>query len=136
MEDAVRRAHDRGIGVYSMKPLGGGNLFRKAEDCLRYVLALPYVDSVAIGMQSTDEVDANLHFWENGAFTPEQTIALGEKKRHLHVDDWCEGCGKCAETCGQKALRIEDGKAVCNHERCVLCGYCSAGCPAWAIKVV
>jgi aryl-alcohol dehydrogenase-like predicted oxidoreductase len=136
MEDAVRRAHDSGIGVYSMKPLGGGNLFRQAEDCLRYALALPYVDCVAVGMQSTEEVDANLHFWEHGAFSPQHRAALDEKKRRLHIDDWCEGCGKCADICGQKALRVENEKAVCDHGRCVLCGYCSASCPAWAIKVV
>lgn len=136
MEDAVRRARGAGIGVYSMKPLGGGNLFRQAGDCLRYALGLDFVDSVAIGMQSVEEVDANLLFWESGAFSAEARSLLAGKTRRLHIDDWCEGCGACTRVCGQKALTLRDGKAVCNHRACVLCGYCSASCPAWAIKVV
>ena len=136
MEDAVRRAHDAGIGVYSMKPLGGGNLFREAEGCLRYILGLPTVDSVAIGMQSVEEVDANIGFWQTGGFTPRQRQRLDEKTRRLHIDDWCEGCGSCGTVCGQKAIALRDGVAVCDHARCILCGYCAAACPAWAIKVV
>lgn len=136
MEQAVHSAHGAGIGVYSMKPLGGGNLFQRAEECLDYALGLPCVDSVAIGMQSIEEVDANINYWETGAFTPEQRRALTGKTRRLHIDSWCEGCGKCVSVCGQRALSLQGGRAVCAHERCVLCGYCAPGCPAWAIKVV
>lgn len=136
MEAAVHTAHQCGIGVYSMKPLGGGNLFHDAVPCLDYALGLPSVDSVAIGMQSVEEVDANISFWEQGRFTPAQQQALAKKTRRLHIDSWCEGCGTCVAVCSQSALSMEEGKAVCHHEKCVLCGYCSAKCPAWAIKVV
>lgn len=136
MENAIHRAHNAGIGVYLMKALGGGNLFKQAEHALNYALDLPYVDSVAIGMQSTDEVDANLAFWENRSFSPVHRCALDSKVRRLHIDFWCEGCGKCAKVCSQNALSVQDGKAVCAHDRCLLCGYCAAACPMWAIKVV
>lgn len=136
MEYAIRDAHRHGIGVYSMKPLGGGNLFRHATDCLTYALSQEYIDSVAIGMQSVEEVDANIGFWRDGRYTPKQESVLARKKRHLHVDDWCEGCGTCVRICGQGALRLEDDRVVCDHSRCILCSYCAAACPAWAIKVV
>lgn len=137
MEAAAAAAYNAGIGVYGMKPLGGGNLFRQATECLAYILGLPTLHSVAIGMQSADEVDADVQFWENGAFSEKAAEALGAKRRRLHIDDWCEGCGECARRCPQNALSIgEDGKARCRHERCVLCSYCAAACPAWAIKVV
>jgi len=136
MEQAVRQAHDRGIGVFSMKPLGGGNLFRSAEECLQYAFSLPWVDSVALGMQSVEELSANLEFFETGKFSPKARAELENKVRRLHIDDWCEGCGTCVERCGQKALFLKDGKAVCDHSRCILCGYCASTCPAWAIKVV
>ena len=136
MEQAVKEAHDKGIGVYGMKALGGGNLFKKASECLDYALGLDYMDSVAIGMQSEDEVTANVRYFETGRFDGEAQRILSQKTRRLHIDDWCEGCGECAKTCGQNALTIQNGQAVCNHARCILCGYCCKVCPMWAIKVV
>lgn len=136
MEDAVRNAHESGIGTFSMKSLGGGNLFKQAQDCLHYILGLDFIDSVAIGMQSCDEVDANIEFWQSGSFSPKANDVLSQKKRRLHIDDWCEGCGDCTKKCGQCALSLHGGKAVCDHTKCILCGYCAAACPAWAIKVV
>lgn len=136
METAVQEAHNSGIGIFLMKALGGGNLFHSAEDCLKYAFGLDYVDSVAIGMQSEQEVDANIEFFENGKFSSAQKALLADKKRHLHIDDWCTGCASCVGVCGQKALSVQNARAICDHSRCVLCGYCSAACPEWAIKVV
>lgn len=136
MEAALQKAHEMGIGIFSMKPLGGGNLFKEAETCLSYILGKQYVDSVAVGIQSPEELEANLSFWETGSFSPKQAQALKIKRRRLHIDDWCEGCGACVSRCGQNALSLSGGKAVCDHGKCILCGYCSAVCPAWAIKVV
>lgn len=136
MEAAVKLAHSQGIGVYGMKALGGGNLFKRASECLEYALSLDFMDCVAIGMQSVDEVDANIRFFEDGAFPKETQEILAAKQRRLHIDAWCEGCGKCAGKCAQNAIAVRDGIAVCEHDKCVLCGYCGAVCPAWAIKVV
>ena len=52
------------------------------------------------------------------------------------VHDYCEGCGKCAERCGQKAIRIIDGRANIDPEKCIFCGYCARVCPQFCIKVV
>lgn len=136
MEKAVKLASLSGIGTFGMKALGGGNLFKDAADCLQYALGLDFLDSVAIGMQSAEEVDANLAFWEKLEFSEESRRILSQKTRLLHIDSWCEGCGKCVKRCGQAAISVINGKAVCQHEQCLLCGYCSAVCTAWAIKVV
>lgn len=136
MENAVKLASLSGMGTFGMKALGGGNLFKDAADCLKYVLSLDFLDSVAIGMQSAEEVEANLAFWEKLEFSEQSKQILSRKTRRLHIDSWCEGCGRCAEKCGQGAISIINGKAVCEHEKCLLCGYCSSVCPAWAIKVV
>ncbi len=136
MESAVKKASENNIGVFSMKPLGGGNLHKKASECLEYILKLPFIDSVAIGMQSIDEVNANLNFLNNGFFSEESLSLLKSKNRHLHIDDWCEGCGKCVNRCAQKALSIKNELASCDFGKCILCGYCSAVCPVFAIKVV
>ena len=136
MEAAVSEAHAKGMGVFAMKALGGGNLIPRAEECLRYALGLDFSDAVAIGCQSVDEIDANIGFFETGRFTEPQKTALAQTRRTLHIDDWCIGCGACAAFCPQSALRIEKSRAVCDPAKCVLCGYCAAKCESWAIKVV
>ena len=135
MELALQSAYEAGKGIYTMKPLGGGNLFASAQESLQYAFSFPYKHSVCIGMQSIDEVDANIEFMEKGAFSEQNLKALQQKKRQLHIDDWCVGCGACAARCINHGIDIVNGKAVPN-KNCVLCGYCSRVCDQWAIKVV
>ncbi len=135
MLSAVERAYNNGKGIYSMKPLGGGNLIGSYEESISFVLGLPFVHSVAIGMQSVEEVIMNVAVFEGKPVPHEIRWALQRRKRRLHIDFWCEGCGRCVERCRQKALRIEGGRAVADSRKCVLCGYCSSCCPAFAIKI-
>jgi aryl-alcohol dehydrogenase-like predicted oxidoreductase len=135
MLKAVKRAHGKGKGIYSMKALGGGNLLKSFKESMDFVMELPYVDSIAVGMQSTEEVTANVRLF-NGEMTETELNGFLEKQvRKLHIDYWCEGCGKCVQRCGQGALSIIDGKAVVNYEKCVLCSYCGSACPQFAIKI-
>ncbi len=135
MEAALQEAYQAQKGIYTMKPLGGGNLFAHAQESLSYAFSFPYKHSVCIGMQSCAEVDANIEFLETGSFSQESRMRLQAKKRRLHIDDWCVGCGACAQRCVNKGIDVVNGKAVAN-DRCVLCGYCSRVCQQWAIKVV
>ncbi|MDR0293492.1 MAG: aldo/keto reductase [Oscillospiraceae bacterium] len=147
MEDAVTAAMDAGLGVYIMKALGGGHLFRRAQEALEY--ARRWGHSVALGMRDTDEAEAAAAFFETGVLPP----LANKKPRALHIADWCEGCGRCAAACKSGALEITDGKARlregtepdgCENlartdatgRACVLCGYCGAACPHFCIKVV
>lgn len=136
MRAAVAEAHAMGIGVFAMKALGGGHLFRDAAAAFDFVLDRPYVDAVAVGMQSEAEVDANIAYFERRAFPPDAGEALRAKTRRLHIEDYCEGCGACVRRCGQGALSLRDGQAAVDAEKCVLCGYCSRVCPLFAIKVL
>lgn len=136
MEAAVQDAHRAGIGVFAMKALGGGNLHRRVPECFDYILGLPTVDSVAVGMQSADEVDYNLGFFLNRPADEALRQRLAAKERRLLIEDWCERCGACVDRCGQKALSMGPDRAVCDHTKCVLCGYCSTVCPQWCIKVI
>jgi aryl-alcohol dehydrogenase-like predicted oxidoreductase len=130
METAVAAATDAGLGVYIMKALGGGHLFRRAEEALTY--ASRWGHSLALGMRDVAEAEAAAAFFSTGV--------LPELKEHtpraLHIADWCTGCGRCIEKCASKALSIKDGRALCKHAKCVLCGYCGAACPDFCIKVV
>lgn len=106
MAEVLRQAHDSGIGVFGMKALGGGHLCASAEEALRFVLEKPFIDAAAVGMQSVEEVDANVRFLREGHFSAEDREKLAQKRRTLHVEDYCEGCGACAARCGEGALRL------------------------------
>jgi len=132
----VKRAYDKGIGIFAMKPLGGGNLLADVKKCLDYVTSIPYIHSIALGMQSVEEVIANINYFE-GRETPQEILEqLKKQQRSLHIEDWCEGCGNCIKACAHGALSIRDNKATVEKEKCVLCGYCGSRCPNFAIKVV
>ena len=47
----------------------------------------------------------------------------------------CIGCGKCAESCPAKTIRIENRKAVIHYENCIHCFCCHEMCPKRAIDV-
>ena len=133
MEDAIRAARDMGIGVFAMKPLGGGHLIAESRAALEYAIQSPLLDSVALGMQTIEEIDANVAAF-NGDFS--LLDGLKNRPRQIMVHDWCEGCGKCAERCRQKAITVVDGRARVDQSKCVFCGYCARTCPQFCIKVV
>lgn len=132
---AIKMLHDRGVGIYSMKALGGGHLQRNAEEAIRWIRKIPYIDSTAVGMQSIEEVDYNCDLFFDNVVHEETAQAIKKKKRHLIVADYCIGCGNCERRCKQDAIKVIDGKAVVN-ENCILCGYCATVCPEFCIKVI
>ena len=136
MESAIRVAREHGIGIFAMKPLGGGHLIRSNAEALRYALESPLLDSIAVGMQSIDEIDANIAAFNALADASERLEWLSGRQRRMMVHDWCEGCGRCAERCGQHAIRIVNGRACIDAQRCVFCGYCARVCSQFCIKVV
>lgn len=132
---AIKLAYEDGKGIYGMKPLGGGNLLKSYNECMEFVLSVSYLHSIAMGMQTEEEVIKNVNTI-CGLNSPEEIeTALSSMNRRLCINDWCEGCGKCIERCGQNALHLKDGKAAVNQDKCVLCGYCGSVCPCFAIKI-
>ena len=133
MEEAVAHARSFGIGIFAMKPLGGGHLIASNREAMEYALTSPLIDSVAVGMQSEAEIDANVAI-ANGDAAPMEP--LRHRRREMMVHDYCEGCGRCAARCHQRAVTIVGGRARIDPEKCVFCGYCAQVCPQFCIKVV
>ena len=136
MEKACAAAHSAGIGIFAMKPLGGGHLLRDPRQAFDYLRNQPFIDSVCCGMQSEDEIDVNLRLIAGEAPDEAASARTQRNPRTLMIHDWCLGCGKCVERCRQGALSIVDGKCVCDQSKCVRCGYCAPVCPDFCIKVI
>ena len=136
MEQAIFAAHSAGIGVLAMKALGGGHMIEQREEAFRYIRALPGIDAVAVGMQSEAEIDYNAALFSGESPSAESAWESAGVNRRLIVQDWCEGCGRCATRCGQHAIEVVDGRAQVDEALCVRCGYCAAVCPQFCLKVI
>lgn len=135
METAMAKAKAVGKAIYAMKPFGGGHLINEAVDSFNYVNALDSIDSIAIGMQSEAEIDANCQLIKSGYIEEDTFLKLDLKSRTLHIADWCIGCGNCVKACQQNALKLVNNKAIVDEKKCVKCGYCARRCPEFCIKV-
>lgn len=47
----------------------------------------------------------------------------------------CVGCGKCAESCPQHTITIENRKAVIHYDKCIRCYCCHEMCPKHVIDI-
>ncbi len=125
-----------GKGIYGMKPLGGGNLIPQAAECLSWAISRDFLDSIALGMQYQEEVDANVAFFETGSFPESVSLEIQNRKRRLMIHDWCCRCGSCLDKCSSRALSLGEKTVEVDPDKCVLCGYCGAACPSLCIKVI
>ncbi len=137
MAAVIAQSAAAGKGVYAMKALAGGNLIADARAAIGYVLGLPGIHGVAIGMLSEAEVEANIALFEQGTADDGVWQQLESRRRRLQImTNYCKGCGRCVEICGSAALTMVDGKPVVDEANCILCGYCAEGCPEFIIRVV
>lgn len=51
------------------------------------------------------------------------------------IEEHCVGCGRCAEHCPPKAMRVENGKVKINYKKCIRCYCCQELCPQNAVKL-
>lgn len=132
------QAMARGLGVYAMKPLGGGLLRKQAVGAINYVRSLPCVQAVAIGVKSPEELELNVAIFSDGQCPIDQTLLdrIAQMDRRLLVNFMCTRCGTCVEHCDQGALSLGEKTAEVDRDKCILCGYCAEHCPQFAMRVV
>ena len=136
MVEVIKKAKEAGKGIIAMKPLGGGHLIGEREEALSYILSLDCLDTVAMGMQSIDEVDYNCAVFSGGEPDAALSERLGRVKRRMLIQDWCQGCGVCVTACRNHAIQMVDGIARIDYSKCATCGYCARACPQFNIKVI
>lgn len=137
MRGILQGARTRGLGVYAMKPLGGGHLGKAAAEALAWILAQPEIDAAVVGMSGVDEVQMNLAVARGEAVDPAFARQVAGRPRRLFINEvLCRHCGRCSQDCPQEAIAMNDGRPQVDLARCVLCGYCAPHCPAFAIRVI
>ena len=140
MLEAIGEAKKKDMGIFAMKPLGGGHLLSDFQKSFDYVLNLKDLDSIAVGMQSREEVEVNAGIFSNEKISNDTIKKIQAQPRTLQIADWCQGCGRCVNRCNMNALSLqgEKGKkrALVDPKRCVFCGYCGKVCPDFCIKVI
>jgi len=132
MMDAIKKCHQAGKGIFSMKAFGGGTLTGTYQEALDYVFSKPEIESVMIGFGKTEEVDDLLSYLD-GTMDPSYNPDVSKKKVYVNQED-CEGCGACKEACPAGAIFFnENGLAEVDQSKCLTCGYCSPVCPVRAV---
>ena len=87
MIDLLNDCYNRGKGIYGMKPLGGGHLIKDFKKSFDFVLSQRCLHSVAIGMQSEEEIDVNVSIINNSPVNKNVMDKLSTKTRRLIIHD-------------------------------------------------
>lgn len=112
LTDGIAYAHEKGVGVVVMGPVGGGRLGdssevletlvpgvkRVPELALRFVLSNPNVTVALSGMSTMQQVEENLATASDEvSLTAEDTAAIAEHLDRLKgmAELYCTGCGYC-----------------------------------------
>jgi aryl-alcohol dehydrogenase-like predicted oxidoreductase len=66
----LQEMHEAGKGIYGMKVVGAGRLTHDPRRAIRYVLGLPCVDAIVIGMQSEAEIDEDVELVDELRLVP------------------------------------------------------------------
>ncbi|HSW35328.1 MAG TPA: aldo/keto reductase [Candidatus Limnocylindrales bacterium] len=133
--DVLKKTFLKGIGMYAMKPLAGGHLYKDLVSSLRYAFDFPFLHAVAIGMLTEQELMVNLKVYHNEVVSEEELQSARNDKR-MYVIGFCTGCGSCLEACEHGAMSMDTQRASIEHSKCILCGYCRKACPHNMIRIV
>lgn len=118
LEEGITYAHEKGIGIVVMGPVGGGRLGatsavleslipgigRVPELALRFVLSNPNVSLALSGMSTLTQVEENVQTAADPiSLSAEDTAAIDEQLTRLKKmsDLYCSGCAYC-QPCPQE----------------------------------
>ncbi len=92
------------------------------------------VNNFVVSDFDTRKVHKRLSFDDSSKVVGKLAKTFLASKPQLNVEE-CVGCGKCAEVCPAKAIKIENKKAHIDRKKCIKCFCCQEFCPKGAMKV-
>lgn len=146
-DEVFKKAHEKGIGTITMKPLAGGAIDDGAL-AIKYILSKDYIDVAIPGMNTVDQVIENVSVLENPLLTEEDNKKI-EKIRKELSGNFCRRCEYCMpcpnnvnipqnfllegyytrynlkEWALERYEVLGDSKA----SKCIECGVCETKCP-------
>lgn len=82
------------------------------------------------------DVDApNLALWLGGVGKWDRIKKISTSEKPIFDYKKCVGCGRCADACQFKAIKMVDNKPRLNPFLCEGCGACEVLCPQGAIRM-
>lgn len=147
-EELFKKAHEKGIGTITMKPLAGGAI-TDGTLAMKYILSKEFIDVAIPGMDTPEQVRQNTAVINNTNLNEEDLAKISQIKSELGTN-FCRRCEYCLP-CPQ-GVNIpqnfllegyysryglqdwaldryeglgENGKA----SNCVQCGECESKCP-------
>ncbi len=66
-------------------------------------------------------------------FLKGECITTSPEKAYV-IEELCDGCGICIQTCSSNAITMQDGKAKINPFMCTGCAACIPACPKEAVE--
>ncbi len=66
-------------------------------------------------------------------------VSRAQPRTMTVIEEKCNGCGRCMPPCeisGRQAIRVVDGVAVIDQQKCQKCNLCMLVCPEGAVKSV
>lgn len=138
MQSAIEAAYAMGKGIYGMKILGGGHLLKEKQTAFDFALSKPFFHSIALGMQSEDEILYNVLRFNEAPIPEDLAARLAGRQKRLVIDPWCTRCQACVAGCqhGAMVYNQEADQMQVDASKCVLCGYCAKRCPDFCIKII
>ncbi|MGN1033868.1 MAG: aldo/keto reductase [Intestinibacter sp.] len=146
-DQIFRIAHEKGIGIITMKPLAGGAI-TDGTLAIKYILSKDYIDVAIPGMDTPEQVRENTAVINNLTLTEEDNAKIAKIRAELGTN-FCRRCEYCLP-CPQGVVipqnfllegyytryglqdwaverynALGDGKA----SNCVECGECEGRCP-------
>ncbi|MCK7485718.1 MAG: hypothetical protein MZU97_09325 [Bacillus subtilis] len=109
----MKKAKLNNKGIFAMKVLGGGSFVKMFKRAFDYAINNKNIDSIALGMDSMDELIYNSAFFMNTEPDRDLSEKLKSKKRNIIVEPWCVGCAKLRSGMSAKGYyaRVWTGKS-------------------------